>query len=748
MKVPTASIIALAACLLSTVSAVIDSETHYVLQISGSGNYEVVPKQPSAADCKTPAANLNANPSFICLDQKHFLKGEHFKDVKLSDAVLSLLFQYASGNDSDANSQVNKDLLAKVAGNIGKDVDVTYGQALGQWYPYLPASFFSSRKGDVSALLKAAQNKGQLKAMLNKLDASLVKESKEEIFTQMKARQLEMKSLDDKIQVALLNEAEGCVALEAEQLSGFDSNSFTKLTHGCLSAISDISTYSHWNVGIRSIPSTVFNNDIELHADAYKYMTVKQISALGKTDPDKNESCKHVPLGHYLQGNGAEMTPKCFAAALKGYIPGTDPLGKTFNFLPANILSEVTENDLVLKLDAEWPYISVEQKKHLFEGKKCADVSAKALHFHNHFAISQECFEELPSESKPLAVIHADLPDTALADVDASEVAKWEVGDHKGLMVLEVASERPNIGKLLEHASTKVNGEHICALVEDADELKALPVIQEYGTKACFEAMQYKVTLNDLKKFAPNVEKVISVEALIKDLDPETGYKDLSPKTLGRLAKVSTICSAMTLPIFNGLSDETHRKFPAECMSQLNFLGDIPKDTMTKINKEAFANLTADMVAKIPADHLTEEQFGMAGSGVSDSKKHPASLWTNATMAKFTSSNVRYVHASAWKAAPADAYSGLSEHAFGSIEPKDMEEMTHEQISQVSEAARLKLTVEQAKHLGLKVTDGTHPLTSIASLKGLSESVSKAVQTRMAATPAAPADAPPSEEKK
>jgi hypothetical protein len=324
-----------------------------------------------------------------------------------------------------------------------------------------------------------------------------------------------------------------------------------------------------------------------------------------------------------------------------------------------------------------------------------------------------------------------------LESIDADEVGKWELGDYKKLAVFEAASHQPNIAKLLEHASTKINDEHICKLVTSLDELVTLKVIQEHGTKACFDAMEYKVTLNDLSKLDSRVEQVISVEALVKAMETKE-YKDLTAETLGRLAKVSNICSAMTKEIFEELSD-ARREFPADCLNQLTFLGDLPKPIIASLPAKAFATMSADKFSKIPAENLSDEQFGMAGSEIADAASHPASLWTKETVEKFTSGSVKHIHSSAFKAAPAAAYQGFSESAFRSIKPESMEEMTHDQISQVPEAALLEMSVDQAKHIGLKVTNGTHPLTSVASLKGLPDPVNKVVQSRMTAAPAAPA---------
>jgi hypothetical protein len=662
--------------------------------------------------CQNPRDHKdNLANHFICLDN-----GSASIDLpsEFDGDHLKLLMHYYAGiyegefNPLLADAKV---LSEKIGNTIRKDrLNTILGWTNNKTFeliaPYLTKESGVSGIEDYPAAIKRLtedNSPDKKETLINFISLSgegHVKEHNGEIITAMKkfpTREFTFNA------VHLFSNAEGCASIDREFLKTMSHDQLSNMNHDCLEKVEKIENYP-WNVEIRSIPVAVFKKAINLHVSAFQHMTTAQIAGFDSGNESENmtERCKGSNiLGPHLVANGAEMAPECFMGAVTGLTAKT-AMAEAFFTLPATIFSKMPEGAELTHLEDEWRYISAAQKEHIFKHTDhCENLPVGILSYHADVKISNDCFAKLNAENQAAAIVQAQLEDDVLHKIDADVVKAWKIKvlvedqDVQGIDVFKYAIAVRNIGAIIEKMSGEISGSHICSLISSMESLKSLPLIQEHGTKECFDAMSVDPDLSDLKDLPARVGELLSMQKIVDMMNNNlTKYGDMVAADLTKLANTTNICTEMNEERLSKLKDEVWKDFPAKCLADLGEIEKISQEKMSQIPPSSFAQMSADQMAKISVS-LTDGQLDAAGTGLTDHAKHPASKWTAETVSKMTVTRVANVHASSWNACPADAYAGFTADLFPAVPAANMSGMTAAQLSKVPADVRAKATADQ-----------------------------------------------------
>lgn len=172
------------------------------------------------------------------------------------------------------------------------------------------------------------------------------------------------------------------------------------------------------------------------------------------------------------------------------------------------------------------------------------------------------------------------------------------------------------------------------------------------------------------------------------------------------------------------------------CLARILSRGEvIERRTLAQIPPTAFTKLEGQHLKHIK-DELTPEQFGVASSEVASLEHHFAATWTSADVAKISGYNMKYIHVSAWKAAPEEAYAGFNKQNFPHIPPPDIRVMTLPKLQQVPRDVRATLTELQAKELDPTALPAFNDLQLPATVRKILDEALAANKPKAEASPA------------
>lgn len=479
------------------------------------------------------------------------------------------------------------------------------------------------------------------------------------------------------------------------------------LKSACLENIASAAPLTHsCHVGLRNLPAEVLKSAPPMAPACFLYLSEAQVTVLDEAK-EADSRCVGFPLEkQQIMANCSNMRKDCFENALS--TAAATAISDGWSYLPKDILTFTNKENYQQLQKDDIVHIPASHKAPIFATTEgCEHIPKHIMDYHNEgVEISKACFKHLNEYNQVSALISAKVDPTILSDVEAATVSKWDDGDYKGLAVLNRAMDRPDIALIIENLNPTA-----CASLETPEELKGAVAIQLYGSKECFDEMKLvvgNIRLSDMQELEENARKKINMNSVIESMD-DSNYRNMEAKTFLALQDSSNICEVMKRDHLNMLPSSVLEVINGSCLAKLLEQGEeIERSVLASIPTTSFTKLEGRHCGAIKGN-MTPQQFGATSSEVADLEKHFATTWTSSDVTAIKPPDMKYVLASAWKAAPLEAYAGFTAQNFPAVPPANMHVMTLEKLGKVPAEVRATLTVDQAKELAptaLKAFDG------------------------------------------
>lgn len=574
-----------------------------------------------------------------------------------------------------------------------------------------------------------------LLSIIKNLHPSIVEDHFEVIIEKIRETGMSLTTLDDAFLQRLLESPERCKALGLQPILtlGYEKEKAKLMTPACFAAIEVDPASDECTRSIRYFPDDVFSLVHKpMHETCFEHMLKEKLENYGKGLDDQSDRCTSMRLEHL----NIQALPSMPAVCLQNWlVKAANPvtLGAKWSLLPEGVFEAFLKGDVedgIKRIDLrDWMHIRGKEQ-FVKNPEVCQYLPAEFFMYNGRVPVSNECFEQLTAPAKSAALLHAILPDNALAKVDT--FSDWTATSKTGatvtgIHVLNLADDVENIGCLIHQLSSADSGSHACSEVSSIGDFQEMHVLQEHCTIRCIEALPDKLTLENLPKLHARIATMVSFDEIMASLG-EGDWSSLPADQFEALMNTGKLCKTLSAKTISTLTEDCVAVMSAECVRDLAVLSELDAAVFASMPTAAFRLVDSTQVKTIDLAKLSDEQFSELGVEIPRAQ-NVAAHWTKDTIAAMSATRVAAISAIAWEHAAPDAYAGLSVEQLKAIRPEAMTGMSAEQVAQIPEATIEVLSEVQAHKIGKDAQDGQCPLATLRERK-LSDPVKTVILNR------------------